>query len=140
MFILDTNVLSEILKPTPDAGVLAWMSAQPRSQLFTTVITRAEMLYGISLLPDSPRRKKLKEAALAIFNEDLEDKVLVFDVHAADRYSEIAARRRAAGKPITQFDAMIAAIAHLHQAQLVTRNVKDFIECDVGVCDPWCAA
>ena len=139
MLILDTNVLSEILRPTPDAAVLVWLEAQPRSQLFTTAITRAEILYGISLLSKGPRRQKLQTVARAIFDEDLEDKVLAFDGPAADQSAQIAARRTQAGKPISQLDAMIAAIAKAQQARLATRNIRDFVDCDIQIIDPWTA-
>ena len=137
MLILDTNVLSEVLRPIPEPAVLEWLEAQPRSQLFTTAITRAEILYGVALLAKSPRRQKLPEALLAIFDVDLADKILPFDATAADLYADIAAKRKAVGKPISQLDAMIAAISRTHQARLATRNTKDFSHCDIGLIDPW---
>jgi toxin FitB len=137
MLVLDTNVLSELLKPAPNERVVEWFDHRPRQTLFTTVITRAEIQYGIALLPKGTRRSKLAEAALAIFEEDLADHVLVFDSSAADRYGDIAAKRKIAGRPISQFDAMIAAIASSHRAALATRNMKDFEGCGVDLENPW---
>jgi predicted nucleic acid-binding protein len=139
MLILDTNVLSELLKPAPDDRVIEWLDHQPRQQLFTTVITRAEIQYGIALLPKSSRRTKLAEAAQAIFDQDLADHVLGFDNAAADHYADVAAKRKVAGRPISQFDAMIAAIAATHKAILATRNTRDFEGCAIGLANPWTA-
>lgn len=137
MIVLDTNVLSEALRAEPDARALAWLAAQPRSALFTTTVTRGELFYGIRLLPDGQRKSSLLEAVQAIFDKDLAGQVLSFDNDAADFYAEIAACRKAMGKPISQFDAMIAAVAKSRGASLATRNVKDFIECGVTVINPW---
>jgi toxin FitB len=137
MLILDTNVLSELLKPNPDTQVVAWIENQPRQQLFTTVVSRAEIMYGIQLLPKSQRRQKLAEAAKAIFDEELADHVLPFESLAADRFALIAAKRKMEGKPISQFDAIIVSIAAAHSARLATRNVHDFESCGVSIENPW---
>jgi toxin FitB len=137
MIVLDTNVLSEVLRPVPEPSVLRWLASQSRGSLFTTTITRGEVLYGIRLLTDGKRRRGLWDAAQKIFSEDLADQVLSFDSDAADMYAEIAASRRTAGKPISQFDAMIVAMARSRGATLATRNVKDFEDCGVDVIDPW---
>jgi hypothetical protein len=137
MFILDTNVLSELLKLEPEPSVLAWLESQPRSQVFTTAITEAEIAYGVALLPKSLHRQKLQDAAQAIFDEEFADKVLPFDSRAARTYGDIAVSRRAAGRPISQLDAMIAGIVQAHQGRLVTRNVKDFVDCEINVVNPW---
>jgi predicted nucleic acid-binding protein len=137
VLILDTNVLSEVLRPAPHDGVLAWLGAQPRSQVFTTAITRAEILFGVALLDKGSRRQKLLHASQAIFDEDLEGKVIAFDETAAGHYADIAVYRKQIGRPITQLDAMIAAIARTHQASIATRNVMDFFDCGIEVIDPW---
>ncbi|MDR0782088.1 MAG: type II toxin-antitoxin system VapC family toxin [Pseudomonadales bacterium] len=137
MIVLDTNVISEILKPTPDARAMAWLEAQPRAALFTTTVTRAELLYGVHLLPDGQRKDRLLDATLAIFTEDLAGRVLSFDNDAANAYAEIAAARKAMGSPISQFDAMIASITRSRGATLATRNVKDFSDCGIAVINPW---
>jgi predicted nucleic acid-binding protein len=137
MMILDTNVLSEILRPAPDVRVTDWLEAQSRSALFTTTITRGELLYGVWLLPDGRRKTALLDAVQAIFTTDLTGQVLGFDSEAADSYAQIAATRKKAGKLISQFDAMIAAIAQSRGATLVTRNTKDFVNIDIQIINPW---
>ena len=137
MLVLDTNVLSELLKPHPDEQVMRWIEHQSPQQLFTTAISRAEILYGIQLLPKGQRRQKLTDAAKAIFDEDFADHVLPFDSLAADRYADIASKRKAQGKPISQFDAIIASIAAAHSARLATRNVRDFEACGISIENPW---
>src|ERR1700676_705935 len=137
MIVLDTNVLSEALRPVPEPSVLHWLAKQSRASLFTTTVTRGEVLYGIRLLSDGKRRRGLWDAAQKIFSEDFADQVLSFDTDAADMYAEIAASRRTAGKPISQFDAMIVAMARSRGATLATRNVKYFENCGVDVINPW---
>jgi toxin FitB len=137
MIILDTNALSELLRPAPEVQVLAWLEEQPPASVFTSAVTQGEILYGIRLLPESQRRRKLWDAALTIFNEDFAGRVLSFDGDAAVVYAEISASRRAAGRPISQFDATIAAITRSHGAVLATRNGKDFEGCGIDLVDPW---
>ena len=137
MIILDTNVLSECLKPQPDPTVLAWMASQPRSAMFTTTIVQAEILYGMHLLPDGSRKNTLRLAAKAMFDHDFLDHVIPFDRDCAEAYAEIAATRRALGNPISQFDAMIAAVARSRGATLATRNGRDFANCGLAVINPW---
>ena len=139
MIVLDTNVLSEALRPVPEPAVLDWLAKQPRASLFTTTVTQGEVLYGIRLLADGKRRRGLWDAAKKIFSEDFEGQVLNFDSDAADTYAEIAASRRMAGKPISQFDAMIAAMARSRGASLATRHAKDFEDCRIDIVDPWTA-
>src|ERR1700685_2609219 len=137
MILLDTNVISEVLRPVPEPSVLDWLENQPRASLFITTVTRGEILYGIRLLADGTRRRGLWEAAKKIFDADFADQVLSFDSDAADMYADIAASRRTAGKPISQFDAMIVAMARSRGAGLATRNAKDFEDCGVDVINPW---
>jgi predicted nucleic acid-binding protein len=137
MIILDTNVLSECLRPQPDLGVLAWLSAQSRASLFTTTIVESEILYGVRLLPDGARKVALTDAVHAIFDHDFPGRVLSFDRDAASAYAELASSRRAAGRPIAQFDAMIAAVAYSTGAVLATRNFKDFEGCKIDLLNPW---
>jgi predicted nucleic acid-binding protein len=105
--------------------------------MFTSAVTQGEILYGIRLLPDGQRRKKLWDAAVAIFTEDFSGRVLSFDEDAAINYAEIAASRRAAGHRISQFDGVIAAITRSRGATLATRNEKDFEGCGIEVVNPW---
>jgi predicted nucleic acid-binding protein len=137
MIILDTNVLSELMRSEPSPSVLAWVARQPPAELCTTSITHAEILYGIELLTKSKRREGLLEAAEAMFAEDLAGCIFGFESDAARVFSKIAARRRAAGRPISHADAQIAAIARVRGAKLATRNVGDFEACGLDVVDPW---
>lgn len=137
MIILDTNVLSELLAPSPAPAVLAWLSAQPVQSVFTTAVTEAEILYGLALLPEGRRRQALEAAVMPIFAEDLAGRVLAFDRDAARSYAAIAAHRRVIGRPISQFDEQIAAIAASRGASVATRNVADFAETGVDIVNPW---
>ena len=137
MIILDTNVLSELMRPKPSPRVVAWVAKQSGTELFTTSITEAEIFYGIELLAKGSRREKLLAAAEAMFAEDLAGRVFGFESDAARVFSRIAAQRRALGNPISHADAQIAAIAQARRAKLATRNVADFRDCDLHVVDPW---
>ena len=137
MTILDTNVLSELMRPKPSPRVVAWVAKQPATELFTTSITEAEIFYGIELLTKGKRREGLLVAAEALFAEDLAGRVFGFESDAARIFSKIAAERRALGRPISHADAQIAAIAQVRSAKLATRNVEDFEDCGVDVVDPW---
>ncbi len=137
MIVLDTNVLSEVIRKKPDGTVEAWLEAQPLTRLFTTAITQAEMLLGVALLPGGRRRRDIEKAIAGMFDEDFAGRVLAFDEAAARSYAVIAAARRRAGHPIAQFDAQIAAIAHSRKAILATHNTSDFAGCGIEVINPW---
>ena len=140
MIVLDTNVLSELMRTDPNANVVAWVEKQLTSELFTTSVNEAEIFYGIELLASGKRREKLLAAADAMFTKDLRGRVLGFDSRAARAFSTIAARRRALGKPINHADAQIAAIAYVQRARLATRNVTDFHDCAIDLIDPWASS
>jgi len=137
VIVLDTNVLSELMRPVPSTQVVRWVTRQPATELFTTAITEAEIFYGIELLAKGKRRTGLQAAAEAMFTDDFAGRVISFDSHAARAFATIAARRRALGKPISHSDAQIAAIAQLYGAALATRDVADFEGCEIRVIDPW---
>jgi predicted nucleic acid-binding protein len=137
MIILDTNVLSELMKNRPSPEVTAWFYERPLIDLYTTAITEAEIFYGIELLEHGTRRQKLLMAAESLFDIDLRGRVIGFDSDAARIFSQIAARRRLQSKPISNPDAQIAAIVQLHSAALATRDVTDFSDCGIAVVDPW---
>ncbi len=137
MIILDTNVLSELMRPRPSVQVTSWVDKQPAVELFTTSITEAEIFYGIELLTRSKRRDGLLAAAEAMFEDDFAGRILDFDSNAARAFSRIAAHRRALGKPISHPDAQIAAIAYLRGAVIATHNVADFANCEIRIIDPW---
>src|SRR5436190_22321199 len=111
MIILDTNVLSELMKPSPAAPVVGWVGAQPAASLYTTSVTQAEVLHGLMLLPGGRRRRALEAAATSMFDEEFGGRILGFGTEAAPPYARIASDRRRAGRPISHFDAQIAAIA-----------------------------
>jgi predicted nucleic acid-binding protein len=137
MFLLDTNVLSAMMHPTPPQAVAAWVSGQPPEQLFTAAPCQAEILAGIAILPDGRRRAALDAAARAMFAEDFSARVLPFDSDAAIAYAALFAARREAGRPAATLDLMIAAIARAQGAAVVTRNTTDFAGFGVTVIDPW---
>ena len=137
MLILDTNILSEVLKPAPEPVVTAWLAAQDPLQTYITAITEAELRYGAATLPKGRRRAALAKAIHAVLEEEFRDRVLPFGGSAPQLYASIAAERRAKGRPISQFDGQIAAIARTAGASLATRNVKDFGGCGVQLICPW---
>lgn len=140
MIVLDTNVISELMRAHPEARVLEWLAAQPVASLFTTTLTQAEIFYGLELLPEGRRRDDLIAAARPIFEHEFVGRVLGFDGDAAMAYPAVAARRRQAGQPISQIDGQIAAIVASRGARLATRNVRDFTGCGFDVMDPWKAS
>jgi hypothetical protein len=137
VILLDTNVLSELMKVAPDQTVLAFVDGIPAMALFTSAITQAEILYGIALLPDGKRRDGLLAAARTALDNHFRGRVLPFDGIAAEAFAAIAVARRESGRPISQADAQIAAIAKSRGATLATRNVADFDGCGVSVVNPW---
>ena len=137
MIVLDTNVLSEALKPLPSPIVIDWLAGQEPSSVFTTAITQAEVLYGVETLPAARRRTRLLAAVEKMFAGEFEGRILPFDEDAARAFAGIVAARDRAGCPISQFDAMIAAIARSHRAAVATRNTADFHNCGVVVINPW---
>lgn len=137
MIILDTNVVSEPMKPAPAPGVHAWAKKRIPTELFTTSISEAEIFYGIELLRPGKRREALTASAEAMFAEEFAGRVIGFESRAARKFSRILAQRRAIGRPMSYADAQIAAIAQLFSATVATRNVADFRDCGVNVVDPW---
>lgn len=134
---MDTNVVSEALKPAPDAAVLAWLDAQSPATLCLTSITLAELLAGVSALPAGRRRNKLAQALTEQVLPLFESRVLAFDVQAAHAFARVQAGAQAAGNPIGFADAAIAAIAAARGFALATRNVRDFKGTGVQIIDPW---
>lgn len=140
MIILDTNVVSEPLRPAPDAAVLAWLDAQSPSTLFLTSITLAELLAGVAALPAGRRRNKLAQAMTEQVMPLFEGRVLAFDALAAYAFGRVHAGAQAAGNPIGFADGAIAAIAAAQGYSLATRNLRDFRGTGVAIIDPWAAA
>jgi len=136
MIVVDTNVISELMRPSPSPALRAWMSRQAASDLYTTAITAAEIRYGLERLPGGRRKDRLQAAADEVFAA-LSEFVLPFDAAAAIQYARIARHRDEAGLPTGGFDTQIAAICRARGAALATRNVKDFVETGVEVINPW---
>lgn len=140
MVVLDTNVVSELMRTTPSAEVLVWMDELPPRELFVTAVTEAEVRTGIAILPAGARRRGLADAAERTLGGLFAGRVLPFDSSAARAYADIAAASRAAGHPISQSDCQIAAIARSRSMAVATRNVRDFSETGIEVIDPWANA
>lgn len=137
MFVLDTNVLSELIRPQPNALVTQWVSSKPLNQLYTTAITVAEMRHGINAMPNGKRKDLIRNCIDGLLLEDFSNRILPFDEAAAVEYADWVSTRQNEGRPVSQFDAQIAAIAVNAKATLVTRNVKDFDGLNTGLIDPW---
>lgn len=137
MFLLDTNVVSELMRPTPAPRVLDWFAGRVAGDLFLSAVSEAEMRAGAAYLPTGRRREALVAAIDAMVAEDFRERLLPFDSAAAKSYAVIAAARRAAGQPIAEADCQIAAIALARGAAVATRNVADFRGCGVEIINPW---
>ena len=137
MTVLDTNVVSELMKANPAPAVRKWMSHQSPDDLFISTIVMAEILYGIELLPKGKRRDGLLQEAEVVFERDFAGRVLVFDEQAARMFGSIVATRRIQGRPIGIPDGQIAAIARANGATLATRDTGDFEGCGVRLVNPW---
>ncbi len=137
MIVLDTNVISELLRPQPANQVETWLAEQDGAEIYFTTVGEAELRHGVALLPEGKRRSTLLQSIEDILNEDFFGRILSFDRAAAYAYAAIASERRAAGRPISQFDCQIAAIARANQAAIATRNTDDFGGCGIVVVNPW---
>ncbi len=137
MIVLDTNVLSALMRAQPDAEVLAWLDAQPSQSIWITSITVFESRLGLSLLPVSKRRRALETSFESLLQDDLQNRVLPFDHGAAIEAAAIAATRQRAGRPVDIRDTQIAGIVVARKATLVTRNLRHFSELPTPVISPW---
>jgi toxin FitB len=136
VIVLDTNVLSELMRASGSARVVAWLDAQVASSVFTTSITEAEVFFGVALLPRGKRQQALERAAQALFTE-LDGRVLAFDSGSARAFAHLCAARQRLGRPIATADAQIAAITLSRGGRLATRNVADFDGLGLEVVNPW---
>ena len=137
MFVLDTNVVSELMRERPNPEVLGWMDNQLTINLFVTSVTEAEIRTGIAILPEGERKRGLATAAERLFSVFFSERILPFDSDAAQAYAMLAAERRTAGRPISQSDCQIAAIARSRGAAVVTRDTGGFEGLGLDVIDPW---
>lgn len=137
MIVLDTNVISEVFKPKPASGVLSWLQQQDDDAVFTTAVTRGELMYGLNIMANGKRREMLVSGLQRIFAMRFAGRVLPYDESAADACASILARRRSIGRPTGMADVMIAGIARSRGAALATRNVRHFEDCGIALIDPW---
>jgi toxin FitB len=137
MIILDTNVLSALMRNPPDAAVVAWLDLQAAESIWITSITLFETRLGLALLPKSRRRQALEAAFARTLSEDLENRVLDFDSAAAAEAASLAAIRQKAGRPVDVRDTLIAGIALARRATLATRNVRHFQGLKLPLLNPW---
>ena len=137
MIVLDTNVLSALMRTRPDAAVVNWLDRQPADSIWVTSITVFEARFGLALLPRGRRRIGLEAAFKRVLEEDLENRVLDFDSVAAASAARLAADRKSAGRAADLRDTLIAGIAQARRATIATRNAKHFEGLDVAVVDPW---
>ena len=136
MIVLDTDVVSEMMRSTPSRVVVAWLGSRPLTEQHTTVITLAEVRYGIARLPQGRRRRELGGAADEVF-ATFGDRILPVDLDAAVRYGGIRDQRESAGTPISDMDALVASVCHANGATLATRNTDDFTGLGLDLVDPW---
>ena len=139
VLLLDTNVLSELIRKSPDPAVEAWAAGLPLEDLFFSAVGEAELRYGAAILPIGRRRQALVPDIDAVLREAFENRILPFDSDAARIFADIAATRRSAGRPVTPADCQIAAIARSRNMAVATRNVRDFENIDIEVVNPWTA-
>ncbi len=137
MFVLDTNVVSELMRERPNPEVLAWVDNRLTDNLFVTSVTEAEIRTGIAILPEGERQRGLAAAAERLFGVFFAERILPFDSDAAPAYATLAAERRAVGRPISQADCQIAAVTRSSGASIVTRDVNGFEGCGLDVINPW---
>ena len=137
MVVIDTNIVSELMRAEPSAEVLAWMDDRPPRELFVTAVTEAEVRTGIALLPEGRRRRSLAEACERAFGSLFAGRVLPFDSDAARAYAEIVAAGRVRGHPVSQADGQIGAIARARGMAVATRNIRDFENMGIEIYDPW---
>jgi predicted nucleic acid-binding protein len=137
LILLDTNVLSALMRREADPGVVAWLDAQPPESIWTTAVTVFEIRFGLEILADGRRRKALEEAFARALEEDFDGRVLPFDQTAAEAAAIIAARQREAGRPIEIRDVQIAGITAARKSTLATRNTRHFEGTGITLIDPW---
>lgn len=137
MIVLDTNVVSELMRGTPEPNVVMWVDRIVASDVMITAITAAELMYGVARLPEGRRKRDLDNLVRGLLAEDFEGQVLSFDEPAAMHYAEVVAHRERTGRPISMADAQIAAICRNWNAALATRNIDDFADTGVDAVNPW---
>ena len=140
MYLIDANVVSELMRPAPDPAVEAWVTERAAATLFFSAVGEAELRYGVAVMPAGRRRDALASEIEGMLREDFAGRVLPFDSEAARAYAGIAAARRAAGRPVSHADCQIAAIARSRGMAVGTRNARDFADMEIDIVDPWAGA
>jgi hypothetical protein len=138
-FLLDTNVVSEWVKPRPDPGVITWLEEADEDRVFLSVVTLAELRYGIERMPAGARRSRLDRWLREEMTLRFEQRILSVDALIAETWGRVAARSQAAGRKMSIMDAFLAATAEVHRLTIVTRNVVDFSALGNSVLNPWTA-
>ena len=137
MIILDTNVLSGLMRQTPEREVVRWLDEQPRTSIWTTAITVLEIRFGLQILPAGKRRVALMQAFEAVLLDKIEQRIAPFDLAAAQHAGDLMAARQRKGRPGDLRDVMLAGIVLAHHATLATRNTRHFDDLAVAVVNPW---
>jgi predicted nucleic acid-binding protein len=137
VILLDTNVVSELMKPEPAEAVLGWLNGQPSERLYLSAVTIGEIAYGLRILPDGKRRSGLRERFERFVALAFDQRVLSFDESAGRIYGELMGDRRELGLPMSVPDGQIAAIARRDHLAIATRNVFDFEHCGIDVINPF---
>lgn len=137
MIIMDTNIISEMMKPSPSAKVINWVDQQNASGLYVTTVTIAEISYGLNVLPNGNTRTLLEEAFNKAIMEAFKHRILSFEERAAHFYGKIMGHRKELGRPLSVLDGQIAAIASAHSYVIATRNIRDFVDCGVELINPF---
>ena len=137
MIVLDTNVISELMRTLPSPAVTSWIAKYPKASLFFSAVGEAELRFGIAIMSAGQRRDILSSEIEIMLQEEFTNRILPFDSNAARAYAEIAASRRSAGRPVAEFDCQIAAIAHSRSMAIATRNIRDFESMGIKILNPW---
>ena len=137
IIVVDTNVVAELMKVSPAQAVVSWMNDQESSTLFLTAITIGEIGYGLRVMPQGRRRLQLEQGFERILAEAFAGRILAFDEEAARHYADVMGRRQEIGRPLSSFDGQIASIARAKSCAVATRNVRDFVDCGVGIINPF---
>jgi toxin FitB len=137
MIVLDTNVLSALMRREADPSIIAWLDLQPSESVWTTAVTVFEIRFGLELLAPGRRRRQLEDAFSRALDEDFQGRILPFDREAAQEAASRAAERRAVGKPVDFRDIEIAGIVSARRATLATRNARHFQDLRIELVDPW---
>ena len=137
MIILDTNVLTALMLRVPDTHVVRWLDRQPRESTWTTSVSVFEVRFGLATMPRGKRQMALEEEFQRLLSEDLENRVLDFDVESATKAATFGAERRRLGRPVETRDLQIAGIAMARRGSIVTRNARDFEGAGIAIVDPW---